>query len=206
MKNAFTQIVTAGVAVLFAMPCFAQSVQMSDLSVASITKEASDTLPTGQQITKDQIEGNGSSTAADIGLAALSASAVEGSQHNSLCNLVTVVSPKEGSNRDLGLVSVSDLAAGSRVETDNLVDEAGFAITVVGFNAVIQLTEANLFSTRVLVTGKSLEDFEVKASKAGYTVFTTRVACQSAIRQEDLASLAEAVIKARKAIRQLQQD
>lgn len=200
--NAFTRIF-AGVILLLSVPTFGQ-VQVSDLATNNIVQEATSSTPVGQQITEDQVKGEGASRPEDIGLAALSASAVEGSQHNSLCNLVTVVSPKEGSNRDLGLVSVSDLAAGSRVETDNLVDEVGFAITVVGFNAVIQLTEANMFSTRVLVTGKSLEDFEVKASKAGYTVFTTRVACQSAVRQEDLASLAEAVIKARKTLRDLQ--
>jgi len=136
----------------------------------------------------------------------LTASAIEGSQHANKCTLLTVVSPKDGANRDLGLVSVSDLSAGARVEVGNLVDELGFSVTVVGFNPTIQLTEASLFTTRVLITGKSLDDFSLKAQKKGYTIFTTKVGCQAAIRQEDLASLAEAVIKARKAIRQLQQD
>ena len=204
MKNAFTQIVTAGVVVLFAMPCFAQSVQMSDLSVASITKEAKATTPTGQQISEKDIKGEGTSLPQDIGLAALSASAVEGSQHSNKCQLITIISPKDGANRDLGIVSVSDLAAGARVEVGNLVDEVGFAVSIIGFNPVIQLTEGNIFGTRVLFTGKSLDDFTTQVQKEGYTVFATNIHCQASIRQEDLASLAEAVIKARKALRALQ--
>lgn len=204
--NAFTRIIAGVVVTLLALPCFAQDGLMPKLSTNNIVQEAKSSTPVGEQITQDQIEGNGSSTAADIGLAALAASAVEGSQHDNKCTLLTIVSPKDGANRDLGMVSVSDLAAGSRVETDNLVDEVGFAITVVGFNPVIQLTEANLFGSRVLISGKSLDDFTTKAQQAGYTVFSNKVACQAAVRQQDLAALANAVIKARKAIRQLQQD
>ena len=202
--NAFTRIFAGVVVTLLAVPTFGQAVEMSDLSAETIVKEAKATTPIGQQITQDQINNDGASRSEDIGLAALTASAIEGSQHDNKCNLLVVVSPKEGSNRDLGLVSVSDLAAGSRVETDNLVDEVGFAITVVGFNPVIQLTEANWFGSRVLISGKSLDDFTVKAQKQGYTIFNSKVACQASVRQEDLASLAQAVIKARKALRDLQ--
>ena len=143
---------------------------------------------------------NATSQSNDIGLSGLVAQSIVGASHDSKCILLTVVSPRDGVNRDLGLVSVSDLAAGSRVETDNLADEAGFAVTVVGLNAHIQLTEASLFSTRVLVSGKSLDDFSLKASKLGYTSFSETVACQAAVRQEDLATLARVVMRARRMI------
>ena len=201
--NAFTRIIAGVILSLVSVPTFGQ-VSMTDLSTENIVQAAEGSTPVGQQITEDQVKGEGASRPEDIGLAALTASAIEGAQHDNKCRLLVVVSPKEGINRDLGLVSVSDLAAGSRVETDNLVDEQGFAITVVGFEPVIQLTEANLFGSRVLISGKSMDDFTAKAQQAGYTVFTNKVACQAAVRQEDLASLANAVVKARKALRDLQ--
>ena len=137
----------------------------------------------------------------DVGASFLAASAIEGAAHDAKCNLLGVVAPKEGLNRDLGLVSISDLAAGARVETSSLVDEVGFAVAIVGLNPVIQLTEENLLSSRVLITGRSLSDFVVKAERAGYTVFSESVSCQASIRQDDLASLARAIMKARKIIR-----
>jgi hypothetical protein len=120
--------------------------------------------------------------------------------HNALCTLVTVISPKDGSNRDLGLKSVSDLAAGALVEVPELIDEAGFTIGIVGLNAAIQLTEASWFSTRVLISGERFDDFVKKATAEKYKVLTQSVSCQSSARHETMAAVAKAVMKAKKAL------
>ena len=152
------------------------------------------------QISDKEMNGQGTAHASDLGVAGLIASSVVETSHAALCNLITVVSPKGGSNRDLGLMSVSDLAAGALVEVPELVDEAGFTVGIVGLNAAIQLTEASWFSTRVLVSGKNLDDFIKKATAANYKVLTQNVSCQSTARQETLAAVAKAVLKAKRAL------
>jgi hypothetical protein len=152
------------------------------------------------QISDKEMRGQGTSSASDLGVAGLISSSVVETSHNALCTLVTVVSPKDGSNRDLGLMSVSDLAAGALVEVPELVDEAGFTVGIVGLNVALQLTEASWFGARVLVSGKSFDDFVKKATAEKYKVLTQSVSCQSSARHETLSAVAKAILKAKKAL------
>ena len=200
LRNAFTNIVVIFAALVTTVPAFAQAVSEVPKDLLDTAREQKDAALD----TEADKYAAGNANPSDVGLAALTATTISASAHDSKCMMLTIVSPKGGWDRDLGLVAVSDLAAGARVEVPSLVDEVGFAITILGRKPHIQLTEHMLFGSRVLISGTDLEDFMIKAEKLKYTVFTKEVGCQSALRQEDLRVLAEAVIKARKQLRDAQ--